>query len=145
MCTMDIKNFYLGTPLPAGDKEYMWIDAAHFTTTIIADYNLQQFVVPFHQSYRILMRVCKTIYGLKKAGALSKRKLDYIKRRSKRTLRLHSRNQRRNRRPCRRFLHQVYHRSWTRSPTTNIRASRVRNYIRPKRYKVYRIKHQIQS
>ena len=78
MCTMDIKDFYLGTPLPAGEEEYMWIDGAHFTDKIIADYNLQKYIVPFHQSFRILMRVCKTIYGLKNAGALSKRKLDDI-------------------------------------------------------------------
>ena len=78
MCTMDIKDFYLGTPLPAGDEEYMRLDAVHFTPKIIADYNLQQFVVPHNQSFRIFMQVCKTIYGLKNAGALSKRKLDNI-------------------------------------------------------------------
>ena len=78
MCTMGIKDFYLGTPLPEGDKEYMWLDAVHFTPKIIADYHLQQYVVPHNQSFRILMKVCKTIYGLKNAGALSKRKLDNI-------------------------------------------------------------------
>ena len=42
MCTIDIKDFYLGFPLPPGDEEYMRIDAALFTPKIIADYNLQQ-------------------------------------------------------------------------------------------------------
>ena len=46
MCTMDIKDFYLGTPLPAGDEEYMWLATVHFTPKIIADYHLQQYVVP---------------------------------------------------------------------------------------------------
>ena len=36
MYIMDIKNFYLGTPLPAGEEKYMWIDAAHFTPKIFA-------------------------------------------------------------------------------------------------------------
>ena len=65
MCTMHIKDFYLGTPLPEDDEEYMLLDAVHFTPKIIADYHLQQYIVPHHQSFGILMKVCKTIYGLK--------------------------------------------------------------------------------
>ena len=75
---MDIKDFYLGTPLPEGDEENMWLDAVHFTPKIIADYRLQQYIVSHHQLFRILMKVCKAIYGSKNAGALSKRKLDNI-------------------------------------------------------------------
>ena len=78
MRTMDIKDFYLGTPLPPGEEEYMWIDGAHFTDDIITSYNLQPFVVPYHTSFRILMKIHKTIYGRKNAGALSKRQLDNI-------------------------------------------------------------------
>ena len=58
--------------------EYMWINDALFTDEIIASYNLQPFVVPSLNSFRILMRICKTIYGLKNTSALSKRKLDDI-------------------------------------------------------------------
>ena len=77
-CTMDIRDFYLGTDMPTGDEEYMWIDSTHLTDQFIMDYNLQEFVVPFGKSYRILMKICKTIYGLKNAGRLSKNKLDNI-------------------------------------------------------------------
>ena len=78
MCTMDIKYFYLSTLLLAGKEEYIWIDGAHFTDKSITSYDLQPFAVLFHNSFRILMRICKTIYGLKNAGALSKRKFDDI-------------------------------------------------------------------
>ena len=77
-CTMDIRDFYLGTDMPAGDEEYMWIDSSHLTDQFIADYHLHEFIVPHGKSYRILMEICKTIYGLKNAGRLSKDKLDNI-------------------------------------------------------------------
>ena len=61
-CTMDIRDFYLGTDRPAKDEEYMWIDSSHLTDQFIADYHLHEFTVPYGKSYRILMKICKTIY-----------------------------------------------------------------------------------
>ena len=75
---MDIRDFYLGTDMPLGDEEYMWIDGSNFTPQFITDYNLHEYIVPHGKSYRILMKICKTIYGLKNAGRLSKDKLDNI-------------------------------------------------------------------
>ena len=39
MC-MDIKNFYLGTPLPVGQEEYIHVPIELIPNTIINEYNI---------------------------------------------------------------------------------------------------------
>jgi hypothetical protein len=70
--TMDAKDFYLGTPMPPGEEEYVNIPLRHFTDELLDRRNLRQFV----HNGRIVMRIKKTIYGLRNAGRLSKEKLD---------------------------------------------------------------------
>ena len=78
LVTMDIRDFYLGTDLPPGQEEFVWIDDSHFDEAFLTKYKLHEFVVTHNGKRRLLVEICKTIYGLKQSGALSKAKLDGI-------------------------------------------------------------------
>ena len=65
ICTADISDFYLGTPLDR--KEYMRISLKHIPPDIQQRYNIACMV---HNDY-ILMEISKGIYGLPQAGKLS--------------------------------------------------------------------------
>ena len=64
-CTLDIKDFYLGTPLKR--KEYVSIPLKYIPADIIAKYALEQFI----SNDSILFEVSKCMYGLPQAGLLS--------------------------------------------------------------------------
>jgi hypothetical protein len=65
MMMMDIKNFYLGTPLPR--FEYMKMLLSRFPEEIIQKYNLNPLAVDGWVNIKIL----KDMYGLKQAGLLA--------------------------------------------------------------------------
>jgi hypothetical protein len=67
--TMDIEDFYLGTPLP--HPEYIRIPTRFIPPKVIAYYKLQEFI----QSGALYCAVLKTHYGLPQAGALSQQRL----------------------------------------------------------------------
>ena len=69
LCTADISDFYLGTPLDR--KEYMSISLKHIPPDIQKRYNIFGMV---HNGY-ILMEISKGIYGLPQAGKLSQDRL----------------------------------------------------------------------
>jgi hypothetical protein len=69
LMTMDIKDFYLGTPLEI--SQYIKVDCKFITPECMDKYDLHKFV---HNGY-ILHKVDKSIYGLKEAGRLSQDKL----------------------------------------------------------------------
>ena len=63
--TLDIKDFYLGTPLKR--KEYVSIPLKYIPAGIVSKYNLETFI----SSDSILFEVSKCMYGLPQAGLLS--------------------------------------------------------------------------
>ena len=63
--TLDIKDFYLGTPLQR--KEYVSIPLKYIPADIISKYCLE----PFIHNDSILFEVSKCMYGLPQAGLLS--------------------------------------------------------------------------
>jgi hypothetical protein len=65
MMMMDIKNYYLGTPLPR--FEYMKMLLSRFTEKIIQKYNLKALAVDGW----IYIEIRKCMYGLKQAGLLA--------------------------------------------------------------------------
>jgi hypothetical protein len=65
MLMMDIKNYYLGTPLPR--FEYMKMLLSRFPAEIIQKYNLNALAVDGW----IYIEICKGMYGLKQAGLLA--------------------------------------------------------------------------
>jgi hypothetical protein len=69
LCTADISDFYLGTPLDR--KEYMSISLKHIPLDIQERYNILDMT---HNGY-ILMEISKGIYGLPQAGKLSQDRL----------------------------------------------------------------------
>ena len=71
LCTADISDFYLGTPLDR--KEYMSISLKHIPSDIQERYNTSAMV---HNGY-ILMEISKGIYGLPQAGKLSQDRLGF--------------------------------------------------------------------
>ena len=64
-CTIDIKDFYLGTPLIR--KEYVCIPLKYIPADIILKYEINQFI----SNDSILFEVSKCMYGLPQAGLLS--------------------------------------------------------------------------
>jgi len=68
--TLDLKNFYLNTPMDR--YEYMGIPITIIPDSIIAHYNLTSLVVQDH----VMIKIMKGIYGLPQAGILAKRLLD---------------------------------------------------------------------
>ena len=69
ICTADIKDFYLGTPLDR--PEYMRISLKHIPSDIQERYNIASMV---HNGY-VLMEISKGIYGLPQAGKLAQDRL----------------------------------------------------------------------
>jgi hypothetical protein len=65
MMMMDIKNYYLGTPLPR--FEYMEMLLSRFPEEIIQKYNLNALPVDGW----VYIEIRKGMYGLKQAGLLS--------------------------------------------------------------------------
>jgi hypothetical protein len=69
LATMDLEDFYLGTPLP--HPEYIRIPTKFIPPKVIAFYKLKEFV---HKG-ALYCAVLKTHYGLPQAGALSQERL----------------------------------------------------------------------
>jgi hypothetical protein len=69
MMMMDIKNYYIGTPLPR--FEYMKILLSHFPLEIIQKYNLNALAVDIW----VYIEVRKGMYGLKQAVLLANQSL----------------------------------------------------------------------
>ena len=67
--TMDIKDFYLGTPLDR--PEYMKIKASTIPAEIMDKYNLHKYV----ENGYILFQIDKGMYGLPQAGLLAQKRL----------------------------------------------------------------------
>jgi hypothetical protein len=65
MTMMDIKNYYLGTPMPR--FEYMKMLLSHFPEEIIQKYNLNALAV----NSWVYIKIRKGMYGLKQAGLLT--------------------------------------------------------------------------
>jgi hypothetical protein len=65
MMMMDIKNYYMGTPLPR--YEYMIILLSRFLEEIVEKYNLKALAV---DSW-VYIEIRKGMYGLKQAGLLA--------------------------------------------------------------------------
>jgi hypothetical protein len=65
MMMMDIKNYYLGTPLP--HFEYMKMLLSRFPEEIIQKYNLNALSV----NGWVYIEIRKGMYGLKQAGLLA--------------------------------------------------------------------------
>jgi hypothetical protein len=65
MMMMDIKNYYLGTPLPT--CEYMWLPISILPLNIIEKYDLTNLAV--HGG--VYLEIRKGMYGLKQAGLLA--------------------------------------------------------------------------
>jgi hypothetical protein len=66
---MDIKNYYLGTPLPR--FEYMKMLLSHFPEEIIQKYNLNALAI----NGWVYIEIRKGMYGLKQSGLLAKQLL----------------------------------------------------------------------
>ena len=69
--TIDIKDFYLGTPLPPGHYEYMRIHRSKLPRETILKHRLDSL---FHDDY-IYFEVRKCLYGLPQSGKLSQTRL----------------------------------------------------------------------
>ena len=67
--TADIKDFYLGTPLPVA--EYMRINLAHIPDDVIAKHNMLAYSV----NGAVIVEINKGIYGLPQAGILAQDRL----------------------------------------------------------------------
>ena len=67
--TADIKDFYLGTPLPS--PEYMRINLDHIPEDIITKYNMRAYA----HNNAVVVEVNKGIYGLPQAGRLAQDRL----------------------------------------------------------------------
>lgn len=67
--TVDIKNFYLGTPMER--YEYMWIPLDLIPQVIIDQYNLNDLA----HNGRVLVEIRKGMYGLPQAGQLAYERL----------------------------------------------------------------------
>jgi hypothetical protein len=65
MMMMDIKNYYLGTPMPR--FEYMKMLISRFPDEIIQKYNLNALAVDGW----VYIEILKGMYGLKQAGLLA--------------------------------------------------------------------------
>ncbi len=70
--TADIKDFYLGTPLPT--PEYMWLKRAQLPADIIAHYAND---IVWHRD-SAMVEISQGIYGLPQAGRLAQEKLSRL-------------------------------------------------------------------
>jgi len=69
--TIDIKDFYLGTPLPASRYEYVRIELSKIPPEAITSHNL----TPFIYNNAVYFEIRKCMYGLPQAGRLSQLRL----------------------------------------------------------------------
>jgi hypothetical protein len=70
--TIDIKDFYLGTPLPQGHYEYIRIHRSKLLLqSVITKYNLKSL---FYKEY-VYFELRKCLYGLPQSGKLSQTRL----------------------------------------------------------------------
>jgi hypothetical protein len=69
--TIDIKDFYLGTPLPETRYEYIRIERKKIPPASIAAHNLE----PLFHNDAIYFQIRKCMYGLPQAGRLSQLRL----------------------------------------------------------------------
>jgi hypothetical protein len=69
--TIDIADFYLGTPLPASRYEYLRIHVDKIPTSIMDQYNL----TPLLYNRHVYFEIRKCMYGLPQAGKLSQTRL----------------------------------------------------------------------
>jgi hypothetical protein len=68
-CTIDISDYYLGTPLPR--KEYMRVPIKYIPLATIVKYQLQPYI---HNGY-VLFEINMGMYGLPQAGLLAQLRL----------------------------------------------------------------------
>ena len=66
---IDISNFYLNTPLPPTEREYMWIEEWMIPQDILEEYDVE--IV----NGRALVEITNAMYGLPQAGRLAYNKL----------------------------------------------------------------------
>jgi hypothetical protein len=71
--TADIKDFYLGTPLPR--TEYMRISMRHIPILIQKKYNIYKSDAVYQSKGSVLVAIDKGMYGLPQAGLLAQQKL----------------------------------------------------------------------
>jgi hypothetical protein len=70
--TIDIKDFYLGTPLPQGHYEYICIHRSKLPQSVInTKYNLE----PLFYKDHVYFELRKCLYGLPQSGKLSQTRL----------------------------------------------------------------------
>jgi hypothetical protein len=69
--TIDIKDFYLGTPLPQGHYEYIRIHRSKLPQAVITKYNLE----PLFYKEHVYFELRKCLYGLPQSGKLSQTRL----------------------------------------------------------------------
>jgi hypothetical protein len=69
--TIDIADFYLGTPLPASRYEYLRIHSDKLPLAIIDQYNLN----PLLYNQYVYFEIRKCMYGLPQASKLSQTRL----------------------------------------------------------------------
>jgi hypothetical protein len=69
--TIDIADFYLGTPLPAARYEYLRIHADKIRTSIMDQYNL----TPLLYNRHVYFEIRKGMYGFPQAGKLNQTQL----------------------------------------------------------------------
>ena len=71
LMTADIQDYYLGTPLPEDETEFMRIPLKHTPQATQNKYDLAKLA----HNGSVIMRIDKTIYGLKQSGILSQYRL----------------------------------------------------------------------
>jgi hypothetical protein len=69
--TIDIKDFYLGTPLPSSRYEYVRIERSKLPPESTAAHNLE----PYFHNNAVYFKIRKCMYGLPQAGRLSQLRL----------------------------------------------------------------------
>ncbi len=73
--TIDIKDYYLGTPLPSSRYEYLRIPLRMIPSAVLECYNLQPYIAHGH----VYFEIRKCMYGLPQAGKLSQvRLIDHL-------------------------------------------------------------------
>ena len=63
----DLKDFYLGTPLPNQRYEYMRVHIRMFPPEIIEQYSLQSLI----HNHHIYVEIRRGMYGLRQAGKIA--------------------------------------------------------------------------
>ena len=69
--TMDISNFYLGTPMKR--KEYMHIKTGNIPKEIVDEYKLEYIAT---QDGWVYIKICRGMYRLPQSGILAQEQLE---------------------------------------------------------------------